>query len=370
MSHLAQLIEISRYYGRNPAYVIAGGGNTSFKDRDRIYVKASGISLAGIDESGFVVLSRALLGEMEERLYPEDASSRELAVKQDLKKAVLGSGHLRPSVETSLHNLIDYPFVVHTHPTWINALMCAVDAEKETRERFGADALYVAYTDPGFVLFKKLQEEIRAWQAERGESPKIIFLQNHGIFVAGNSTAEIRALYTSLESRIWEGKSRQLPDDALSARDTRLSKFIQNYYRERGLQAMALSSELSRYYCRDKSRMEQVARPFTPDQIVYCKSNYLFLPGTIAEKACGDELAAFEKRRGHYPRLILEEGGALIVVEENVRGLQIVAAVFSDAMKLSYLSAQFGGPHSMTGDQIAFIDNWEVENYRRKIAKA
>ena len=28
-----QLIEISRFYGDNPAYVIAGGGNTSLKDQ-------------------------------------------------------------------------------------------------------------------------------------------------------------------------------------------------------------------------------------------------------------------------------------------------------------------------------------------------
>ena len=37
-----ELIEISRFYGSNKEYVIAGGGNTSFKDDETIWIKASG----------------------------------------------------------------------------------------------------------------------------------------------------------------------------------------------------------------------------------------------------------------------------------------------------------------------------------------
>jgi hypothetical protein len=46
-----------------------------------------------------------------------------------------------------------------------------------------------------------------------------------------------------------------------------------------------------------------------------------------------------------------------------------VLEVFTDMMKISYLSEQFGGPHFMSSEQINFIDNWEVENYRRSVAK-
>ena len=37
-------------------------------------------------------------------------------------------------------------------------------------------------------------------------------------------------------------------------------------------------------------------------------------------------------------------------------------------MKVAYLSQSFGGAHPMTQPQIDFIDNWEVENYRRSVA--
>ena len=164
MSSIQQLIEISRYYGDNPAYVIAGGGNTSFKDEKRIWIKASGIPLAGIGESGFVCLSREKLGKIESNTYSEDSVQREEEVKSDMKSAIISPENLRPSVETSLHNLMDFAYVVHTHPTLVNGLMCSMDVKTELEKRFASDALYVEYTDPGFILFKKVQERVIAYK--------------------------------------------------------------------------------------------------------------------------------------------------------------------------------------------------------------
>ena len=53
-----ELIEISRFYGNNKEYVIAGGGNTSFKDEQTIWIKASGQPLADLDENGLVALEQ------------------------------------------------------------------------------------------------------------------------------------------------------------------------------------------------------------------------------------------------------------------------------------------------------------------------
>jgi rhamnose utilization protein RhaD (predicted bifunctional aldolase and dehydrogenase) len=51
---IKELIEISRYYGSNKDFVIAGGGNTSFKDNETIWIKASGQALAELNEDGLV----------------------------------------------------------------------------------------------------------------------------------------------------------------------------------------------------------------------------------------------------------------------------------------------------------------------------
>ena len=42
---LSTLVKMSNTYGSNPAYVLAGGGNTSVKDDTTLYVKAQAHSL-------------------------------------------------------------------------------------------------------------------------------------------------------------------------------------------------------------------------------------------------------------------------------------------------------------------------------------
>ncbi len=61
MKELQQLIDISQHYGRDSRYVIAGGGNTSYKNAEKIWVKASGFPLATITEAGFAVLDRDIM---------------------------------------------------------------------------------------------------------------------------------------------------------------------------------------------------------------------------------------------------------------------------------------------------------------------
>ena len=114
MKEIDSLIKISRLYGSDNKFVIAGGGNTSYKNKDRLWVKASGVSLATISEDGFALLDRAKLNLMTEKVYSSDDDEREEQVKRDLEEATLTKGK-RPSVETSMHNAINYAFVVHLH---------------------------------------------------------------------------------------------------------------------------------------------------------------------------------------------------------------------------------------------------------------
>ncbi|MCF0172367.1 MAG: class II aldolase/adducin family protein, partial [Bacteroidales bacterium] len=191
------LVELSRKYGSDSRFVIAGGGNTSYKSEDKLWVKASGHALATITEDGFAVLDRALLNTMGTKIYSSDTAKREDEVKRDLAAACLTPDR-RPSVETSLHNAMAAKYVVHLHPTLVCGLMCSVNAEAECKAIFGEDVLFIPYTDPGYVLFKKVYDEICAFRAKRGFEPKVIMLQNHGVFVGGDTAEEIDAVYGDL----------------------------------------------------------------------------------------------------------------------------------------------------------------------------
>ena len=401
MRQIEDLIAISRKFGQDSRFVIAGGGNTSYKDENRLWVKASGHALATITEDGFAVLDRALLNEMGEKAYNEDTAIREEQVKNDLSVACITKDR-RPSVETSLHNCIGFAFVVHLHPTLVNGLMCSVNAEAACKEIF-PDALYIEYTDPGYTLFKKVYDRIKAYKAEKGKEPQVIFLQNHGIFVGGDTTAEIEGIYSEVLGKL-EAKVAALPegDTAVSETVTDVVPAIRQMLSRsgRGFKTLKVTKNaLVDFFidgcsvtstgsvtdqqpvaepveatdCPGKSGFDKIAKPFTPDIIVYCKSSYIFIEAESDEeilKQAEEEIEAFVSGKGYTPKVLLIKGIGLIAVGDSSRNAQIITDVFTDAMKVAFFAQSFGGEHPMERAWIDFIDNWEVENYRRKVASS
>lgn len=389
MKQIEDLIAISRKFGQDSRFVIAGGGNTSYKDENRLWVKASGHALATITEDGFAVLDRALLNEMGEKAYNEDTAIREEQVKNDLSVACITKDR-RPSVETSLHNCMGFAFVVHLHPTLVNGLMCSVNAEAACKEIF-PDALYIEYTDPGYTLFKKVYDRIKAYKAEKGKEPQVIFLQNHGIFVGGDTTAEIEGIYSEVLGKL-EAKVAALPEGdtavsetvtdvvpairqmlSRSGRGFKTLKVTKNALVDFFIDGCSVTSTGSVTDCPGKSGFDKIAKPFTPDIIVYCKSSYIFIEAESDEeilKQVEEEIEAFVSGKGYTPKVLLIKGIGLIAVGDSSRNAQIITDVFTDAMKIAFYAQSFGGEHPMERAWIDFIDNWEVENYRRKVASS
>lgn len=389
MKQIEDLIAISRKFGQDSRFVIAGGGNTSYKDENRLWVKASGHALATITEDGFAVLDRALLNEMGEKAYNEDTAIREEQVKNDLSVACITKDR-RPSVETSLHNCMGFAFVVHLHPTLVNGLMCSVNAEAACKEIF-PDALYIEYTDPGYTLFKKVYDRIKAYKAEKGKEPQVIFLQNHGIFVGGDTTAEIEGIYSEVLGKL-EAKVAALPEGdtavsetvtdvvpairqmlSRSGRGFKTLKVTKNALVDFFIDGCSVTSTGSVTDCPGKSGFDKIAKPFTPDIIVYCKSSYIFIEAESDEeilKQAEEEIEAFVSGKDYTPKVLLIKGIGLIAVGDSSRNAQIITDVFTDAMKIAFYAQSFGGEHPMERAWIDFIDNWEVENYRRKVASS
>ncbi len=373
---LTDLISISQFYGRDSRFVIAGGGNTSYKNAEKIWVKASGSSLATITEDGFAVLDRAKLNLMSDKVYSANAAEREEQVKNDLADATITKGK-RPSVETSMHNVIDFAFVVHMHPTLVNGLMCANNAQADLQKLFGAKALYIEYTDPGYVLFKKVEDAIKAFRAEDGAEPAVIWLQNHGIFVAANSIEEVKVLYDKILGTLEkvapqppEGGEEVPPSGGQGA--VEVLPGIRMILSNEGLKTLKVrKNALVKHFYDTEEAQAKIAKPFTPDAIVYCKSNYIFLNDEEPEAVLAEaakQIPAFTAKFGYQPKVILIKGIGLVAVGDNAAQCDIILDVFEDAMKIAYYAESFGGPHPMTQAQIDFIDNWEVENYRRSVA--
>lgn len=373
-SDLQQLVEISQFYGKDKQYVIAGGGNTSMKTADKIWIKASGFALSDITEEGFAMLDRGKLEKILRGAYAEDPFQREREIKDDLAASNFTKDR-RPSVETSLHDLIQYKFVVHLHPTLVNGLMCGNEAAVHVSKLFGEKALYIQYTDPGYILFKEVEKQLQLYREKAGKDPAIILLQNHGIFVSAETTKEIHKIYEEVFAKLGDTIAEEIPAaelpvgklaaDILPALRMMLSTGGYKTLRVR-------NNALVEHFTANAEAFQKISKPFTPDIIVYCKSNYIYSEVTDSPEEILEDLqtriTAFKKDFGFLPKVILIKGLGMVGVGDNAAGAEIILDVYEDFMKISWLSESFGGPHFMSLEDIRFIDTWEVENYRRKTA--
>src|SRR5437867_12970884 len=96
MNLLDTITALSREFG-TPDYVKGGGGNTSAKSSDTIWVKPSGTTLAGLTPQTFVAMDRQKLAHLYDLEVPADSSAREALVKDVMAAAVKHGQTARPS---------------------------------------------------------------------------------------------------------------------------------------------------------------------------------------------------------------------------------------------------------------------------------
>lgn len=376
---LTKITEISNKYGANPEFVLAGGGNTSYKDAKFLYIKGSGTTLANITESGFVKMNRKKLSAMFSKQYPENAAEREAQVLEDMMDAREKTEQSkRPSVETLLHNLIQYKYIVHTHPSMLNGLTCGADGKKIAKELYGDQVIWIDIIEPGYVLAAKLKEEMDKYKAATGKDADIILLQNHGVFIAANSEREIhkktKFVFEQIESRI-----TRKPDFRPAEYDKEKAALLAPAIR------MLLKSEESSIvtfrtnkevlnFVKDEKAFYPVSSAYSPDHIVYCKPYALFIKASDDMEQqytlIKEGIAAYRKKNGYAPKIIAIQNLGFYAWGTNKKNADICAEVFLDACKIGVYSESFGGPLFMTQYMIDFICNWEVESYRSKVSLA
>ena len=169
----------SRLLGCDNTLVLHGGGNTSVKIDDTLYVKGSGWDLSTIEKEGFSPVNLQALLDMAKK---EKMSDTQMVKLQ--REAMSDKNAPNPSVEAILHAVIPYKFVDHTHANAVVTISNSVNGKKIINELY-KDFLIVDYIMPGFVLAKKIYELTSngfEWKKCKG-----IILHHHGIFTFGNS---------------------------------------------------------------------------------------------------------------------------------------------------------------------------------------
>lgn len=356
------LLRMSRKYGSDPDLVLAGGGNTSYKKDNILWIKASGHALATIDQDGFVAIDRPRLQTMWKKTYDADSSKRESQVLADLMNSRIPGETGRPSVETALHDLIDYAFVLHLHPSLVNGVTCSVNGKAWVQSVLGESVLWMDATKPGYILAKTAKEQLGKYSKRFGFAPHILLLENHGVFFGADTVSEIDRLVEGLLGTI-QAHTQILPNLQVSIPPSgweTVQKTLSNLSPEKCV--VYHNDPMIAHLLKDPNHLCNMDLSFTPDHLVYCHRSPLWSEWDTLTQNFAD----YVKQNGYSPRVVLIPGWGLFGLGSTEKQALISQDVYLDAMKIAVYSQNFGGPQRMKEEDIDFILNWEVEHYRAK----
>ena len=351
-NYLILLQNLSNKYGTDSRYVLAGGGNTSYKTSDTLYVKGSGTALATIKAEDFVRLDRAKLSAMWDKQYNDVEAEREKEVLSDMMSARLEGETRRPSVETLLHNLFPYTFVLHVHPASVNGMTCGKSGKIIAEELF-PDCVWVDACKPGYILASLCRDKLNESKKKSGKDANLLFLQNHGVFFAANTVDEIEKLAAHVMDTI-DGYIKNVREERLSCIEDFLRSTCDEPYSE------FLTGQ-------DIVAFDPSFNSPTPDHIVYCKANYMLLDFNCDAEDVLNSVEAFKQKNGYVPRVVIVKGQGAFVLGADEKQFNTVKTVFLDQVAVYKNSAYFGGYYEMPLPLVDFIVNWEVESYRAKV---
>ncbi len=145
----------SKIVDLNYKIINGAGGNLSYKFDDKIVVTSSGYSMSNVSMlNGYSVCT--------------------------LDGIPINEYQKKPSMEIQLHTKINEIVVLHTHPIYLNTILCSENSEDIVNSILD-EFDYIPYVSPG----KELASVFGIF------SSKVVLLENHGLVCCGNSFKEV-----------------------------------------------------------------------------------------------------------------------------------------------------------------------------------
>lgn len=330
----------------------AGGGNTSVKIGDQLFVKSSGLSVADIrPDSGY---SKLCLTTLRNGLFAQDRFLFKKKNKQELEyygKKLLESSELsghRASIETFIHACFK-KYTFHTHPISVNCYVSNEEKWNELKKLF-PEAYFADYATPGIELFLSMAEFIE--EAERSESATVVFLKNHGLIVSSNNYDEALKITSDISISL----ERRL---GLALHDFRVAADLFELIHQNFGESIPINPVL------DDSLNQKIlfnqhfsVAHFSPDVLIYLGHSFLQLKALHK----GD-LEDYIKKYNTLPTILIFSDRTYIrastykKIKETEDMLRFYFYVTSSLDKEKLLC--------LSKSEVSYLSGWEAEKYRQ-----
>jgi len=388
---LSELIRISNTVGKDSSLVQGGGGNTSVKTADGkyMYIKASGTALKDMNgRKGWrrVRLDSVLSIIEDKSIVKLGTHAREIEVVNRLLLACDDqvTAVARPSVEAHLHGYLD-KCVIHLHPSSVGAYANAKNGKAELERLFKTETLpplWVPYTDPGFMLARRIARLVNHYQKQHGKKPPIMVLDRHGLFVSAEGADAalrlVRKVINRCNSKLKRLKTQACP--RAKRRDTRLktkpplardiaaakSTIRKAFFEATGERATIsyfCDDELAAFWRQKDAQKMLAAGVLTPDELVYANGPAMWVGTQNIAKRLTQQIKKGEK---HSVAFLVKNVGLFVAGERKIA--KTVRDIVAYSIFIRTNAKRMGGIRSLNKRQRDFINKWEAEAFRKKLA--
>ena len=334
----ADLKELSVFLGNNLDLVQGAGGNTSVKDNDVLWVKASGYWLSdALNNNIFTPLDRlAVLNKIEQGI--ENLNSTQTLEKQ--------FNSMRPSIETTMHALMQHRFVVHVHSVNVISYAVLKNCKKILNEKLdGINWLWVPYVRPGLPLAKILY-------SLNVSDFDVIILANHGVVIGGDTKEEVLDILERVETRLF----RSIRVGFIDTDKAKLESLVEtSEYR-------LPKHDFCHSLAKDALSIEILGKnPLYPDHVIFLG------PGTIPVMSYEQfkNRLSVESSNLYYKVVVIKDIGVIVNQSLSENAEELLHCLTNVLLRLNTRDEL----QHLSQNQEAELLGWDAEKYRKSIQR-
>ena len=344
--NIKDYITISNSIGERFDLVQAGGGNTSIKIDDIIYIKSSGCNLTELDlNKNYIGLKYKNINNKLALLKDEKKEIIEKESNNIINNNIIFLKRYKPSIETTLHCITPYKYTIHIHSIQFNRISALPNCKNILSNIFNK-FFYLEYTTPGIKIYFKM--------LNRYKDENIIFLKNHGIVITGDKIEEIYNILNNTINKLEEYTKKSMNKykyvNKISTAMSKInnSKFITKYIDD---------IEINKFLTNNNSITLKHLYPFFPDKVVYAGIGAIYIKNNNIEEIIKEYINEYKE----LPKIFIKDN-KMYITSNSLKKCNDIESIIK-----AHLLCVNNDNEYLENKEIKYLNNWDAEKYRKDI---
>ena len=338
-------LKFSKYVGERFDLVQAGGGNTSFKYLDYLFIKSSGCSLSDLKiNTNYVGVNYKNIKINLDKINSHNKKIREKDAEKYCKSSITFLKSYRPSIETTMHSLTK-KYTVHLHPIQFNLISGLANCEEYLKKIF-ENFCFINYLTPGIDVALEIKNKYK--------NEDIIFLKNHGIVFTSDN---VDNLYELIEETVNKLENYLRLDYKKYKFVNYISLKMEDKFNDSFVTYLSEDIVINNFI-NNNILNENHFKSFFPDKLVYCGNNFLKINENFE-----NDLGNYVEQNNEIPKIFVKNINDFNYLYVSSSSLKKCVEIES-VLKSHFICYNFNNQY-LISEEVKYLNDWDAEKYRK-----